>query len=227
MEERPGTDPDNRAQLLATEHSSVLASRGTTQSEVLTRINMFLTFASAGLVSLALVGQATDFAGDFAVYSIVILGVVTLVGALTQVRVTNVSMEDLMYVVAMNRLRASYLELEPTIAPFLMSSPHDDLAGVVRTYYFLGPSRGFSQIAGSSVVFIAAVNSAVIGLLAAAAASSSGAPTELRVIVGAALGIAYFAASFAWGASVYFRFWRAYTPQHPTPEHPAPHHGGH
>jgi len=155
----------------------------------------------------------------------VILGVVTLVGALTQVRVTNASREDLMHALAMNRLRSAYLELEPGIAPFLMSSPHDDLAGVAETYYFLGPSRGRSQIAGSSLVFILAVNSAVIGLLAAAAVSSSGAPSELRVIVGAVLGIAYFGASFVWGASVYFRFWRSYTPQHPNPQHwtPQPH----
>jgi len=152
------------------------------------------------------------------VYSIVIVGIVTLVGAPAQVRVTDVSMEDLMHVFAMNRLGAAYLDLEPGRAPFLRSLPHDDLACVAKSYYFLGPSRGLSQIAGSSVVFIAAVNAAVIGLLAAAAASSSGAPTELRVIVGAVLGIAQFAASFAWGASVYFRFWRSYTPQPPTPQ---------
>lgn len=220
MEERSG--PDSRAQLLATEHWSLLASRSTTQSEVLTRINMFLTFASAGLVSLALVGQATDFAGDFSVYSIVILSVVTLVGALTQVRVLNVSMEDLMYVLAMNRLRAAYVELEPSIAPFLMTSPHDDGAGVAQTYYFLGRERGISQVTGSSLVFISAVNSAATGLLCAAVASSSGATTGFRVVVGAVAAFAYFAASFAWGTTVYFRFWRSYTPQHPSPQHPTP-----
>jgi len=34
MDERPGTDPGNRAQLLATEHWSLLASQSTTQSGV-------------------------------------------------------------------------------------------------------------------------------------------------------------------------------------------------
>jgi hypothetical protein len=51
--------PSVRAQLLATEHWGLLASRSTTQSEVLTRISMFFTFTSTSVVSVALVGQAT------------------------------------------------------------------------------------------------------------------------------------------------------------------------
>ena len=112
--------PNVRAQLLATEHWSLLASRSTTQNEVLTRISMFLTLTSAGLVSLALVGQATDFSGAFPTFAIAVLGIVLLVGILTQLRVSNVGMEDLAYVLAMNRLRAAYAELDPGIAPYLM-----------------------------------------------------------------------------------------------------------
>ena len=82
--------PNVRAQLLATEHWSLLASRSTTQGEVLTRISMFLTLTSAGLVSLALVGQATDFSGAFPTFAIAVLGIVLLVGFLTQLRVSNV-----------------------------------------------------------------------------------------------------------------------------------------
>lgn len=40
-----------RAQILATEHWSLLASRSTTQSEVLTRIAIFLTLVAAGVCS--------------------------------------------------------------------------------------------------------------------------------------------------------------------------------
>ena len=52
-----------RAQMLATEHWSLLASRSTTQSEVLTRIAIFLTLVSAGLVTLGVLGNATGFSG--------------------------------------------------------------------------------------------------------------------------------------------------------------------
>lgn len=109
--------------MLATEHWSLLASRSTTQSEVLTRISMFLMFTSASLVSVALVGQATRFSDMFILLAVVVLGIDVLIGCLTQVRVLNVAIEDLMYVVAMNRLRAAYVDLDPGIAPYLMAGP--------------------------------------------------------------------------------------------------------
>lgn len=58
---------------------------------------MFLTLVSAALVSLALVGQATDFSDAFIGFAIGVLAFVTIVGMLTQMRVLNVGMEDLMY----------------------------------------------------------------------------------------------------------------------------------
>lgn len=116
---RPASDvpPAVRAQLLATEHWSLLASRSTTQGEVLTRISMFLYLVSAGLVSLALAGQATNFDEGFPGIALTLLGIILLVGVLTQVRVINVSLEDLAYVLAMNRLRGAYAELDPGVLP--------------------------------------------------------------------------------------------------------------
>jgi hypothetical protein len=61
---QPGTDgppPGVRAQLLATEHWSLLATRSTAQSELLSRITTFLMLVSASIVGLALMGQATRF----------------------------------------------------------------------------------------------------------------------------------------------------------------------
>ena len=62
-----------RAQMLATEHWSLLASRSTTQSEVLTRIAIFLTLVSAGLVTLGVLGNATEFRGWFGVAALGVL----------------------------------------------------------------------------------------------------------------------------------------------------------
>jgi hypothetical protein len=163
----PAASASVRAQLLATEHWSLLASRSTTQGEVLTRISMFLTLTSASLLSIALVGQATDFSDAFRVFAVVILGILCVIGVLTNVRVNNVGEEDLMYVLAMNRLRAAYLELDPGIAPHLMASAHDDMSGMEQTYFWLGPRSSLSQVAGSSMIFIAAVCAALLGLLAA------------------------------------------------------------
>ncbi|HYI34192.1 MAG TPA: hypothetical protein VEX88_12085 [Glaciibacter sp.] len=207
----------SRAQLLATEHWGLLASRSTAQSEVLTRISMFLTLVSAALVSLALVGQATDFSDAFVGWAIGVLVFVSIVGVLTQMRVLNVGMEDLMYVLAMNRLRAAYVDIDPGVRPYLMASPHDDEAGSGRTYYFLGNRSAFSQVGGSSMMFIMVVNSALVGLLVAAIAAILGGATALVSTIGALAGLAYFFFFLIRGARSYQNVWKSHKPVSPSP----------
>ena len=212
-----------RAQLLATEHWGLLASRSTAQSEVLTRISMFLTLTSAALVSLALVGQATGFSESFTVLALVLLGVVVLVGFLTQLRVFNVGMEDLMYVLAMNRLRGAYAELDPAIARYFMASRYDDLAGSVRTYYFFGGRGDFSQVAGSSMVFIAAVNASMFGLFVSVVCATLSLQFWLAVVLGAVGGLVWLASTLVSGGRKYSRVWATYRPEFPSPaEAPRP-----
>lgn len=207
-----------RAQILATEHWSLLASRSTTQSEVLSRISMFLTLVSAGLVSLALMGQATKFADPFPVFAIAVLAIVNLVGILTQIRVYNVALEDLMYVLAMNRLRGSYAQLDPGVVPSLMASRFDDARGMGQTYYFLEPKRGASHIAGSSMIFITAVNSALLGLLCAVIANLIGAGLVVAAVIGAVLMVAFFVFWAVRGQREFMEVWRHHEPLHPTPD---------
>jgi hypothetical protein len=212
----PDVPPAVRAQLLATEHWSLLASRGSTQGEVLTRISMFLTLVSAGLVSLALAGQATDFGEGFPVIALTLLGVILLVGVLTQVRVINVALEDLTFVLAMNRLRGAYAEIDPGIARYLMASRFDDMPGTRTTYYFLG-SRNWSQVLGSSMVFIITVNSTLLGLLLAGISLTVGWPGWLSVTVAVAGGIGFLAGSLFLGNSRYLDLWRHHTPRFASP----------
>jgi hypothetical protein len=136
-----GAAPSVRAQLLATEHWSLLATRSTTQSEVLSRITTFLMLVSASIVSLALIGQATRFDRRFITFALVLLGLVVMVGALTQMRLGNAAIEDLAHVVGMNRLRAAYVELDPGIERYLVTSAHDDDNGIWQTYnHLMGPN---------------------------------------------------------------------------------------
>jgi hypothetical protein len=202
------------AQLLATEHWSLLASRTTTQNEVLTRISMLLTLMSAALVSIALVGQATKFTGIFPAFADALLGLVVVVGILTQVRVTNVSMEDLMYVLAMNRLRAQYVRLAPEVARGLFASTHDDRDGVSHTYYFLG-RRNRTQVIGSSMMFTFVVNGALFGLFVGVLLATNGVDVATAWVVGTVCAAGYSGISLWLGARIYFRFWREYTPLNP------------
>ncbi|MET0932769.1 MAG: hypothetical protein ABWX56_03585 [Mycetocola sp.] len=208
--------PSIRAQLLATEHWSLLASRSTAQSEVLSRIAILLTLVSAGLVSLALVGQATDFSDAFIAFAIGVLAFIDIVGVLTQIRVINIGMEDLMYVVAMNRLRGAYVELDPGMERVLLASPHDDFIGVQQTYYFFSPKRNFGQVFGSTMAFIIIINSALLGLLAAAIVVVFTASTAVAVTIGLGAGIVYLVLNF-WSGNRQFRAALAnYRPEYPT-----------
>ncbi|MDY0910794.1 hypothetical protein [Microbacterium sp. CFBP9034] len=155
-----------RAQMLATEHWSLLASRSTTQSEVLTRIAIFLTLVSVGLFALGVMGNATQFRGWFGVAALGVLLLLVLLGLITTVRVLNTGTEDLAHVLAMNRLRGAYLDLDPGIERYLIMSAADDDAGMRRTYFPFA-NRDRSQVLGSSMLLIVVVEAAITGLFVA------------------------------------------------------------
>jgi hypothetical protein len=206
-----------RAQLLATEHWGLLASRSTAQGEVLTRISMFLTFTSASLVSVALVGQATGFSDAFVLLAVVVLFIDAAIGFLTQLRVMNVAYEDLMYVTAMNRLRAAYVDLDPGVAPYLMAAHHDDEAGSRQTYYFFSARGSLSQVAGSSMMFMTTANAALIAILAGLVLTLAGTGTAAALVTGTVCGAGFLAVSVARGGRRYRDVWRRHTPLSPTP----------
>ena len=208
--------PSVRAQLLATEHWSLLASRSTTQGEVLTRISIFLTLTSAGLVSLALAGQAMHFDGMFPVLAMIVLAIVLMVGVLTQIRVFNVGFEDLSYVLAMNRLRAAYAELDPGIVPYLMTSPFDDRAGSDRTYVMLGRRSGPGHFAGSSMMLMATFIAALVGLFIAGIAASLTVPAGIALIAGLVGGAIYLAVVLRMMQLRLARVWKGYEPRFPS-----------
>ena len=88
----------------------------------------------------------------------------------------------------------------------------------MQTYYFLGQRGAFSQIAGSSMVFIAAVNSTLIGLFVSSVCSVLSAPLPLTITLGIACGLAFFVVSMVTGQRRYLRVWQTYRPEFPTPQ---------
>lgn len=200
-----------RAQMLATEHWGLLAARGTAQSEVLSRITIFLTLVSAGLVTIGLLGQATAFRDWFAPGALGILAFLAVVGAMTQTRVFNVAEEDMMYVVAMNRLRVAYVDLDPGIERYFLASTTDDETAMQRTYSFLR-RRAFSHLMGSSAVLISVVNALVVGLLVGGTTVSAGLPVPGAVAIGIVTFAVMLIGSMAYGFWTYREAWRHYLP---------------
>lgn len=204
-----------RAQLLATEHWSLLASRSTTQSEVLTRIAIFLTLVSAGLVTLGFIGQASGFRGWFGIAALGVLLVLALLGLITMVRVFNTSDEDMMYVVAMNRLRAAYVGLDPGLERYLYASANDDERGIRTTYHFFY-ERGASPVLGSSMMLIAVVEAIVIGLFVGSATAALGALPAVAIVVGVVVAVAAVVLAMLWGFSIYRRAIASLRPVNPS-----------
>jgi hypothetical protein len=210
-----GISPAVRAQLLATEHWSLLSTRTMAQNEVLTRITTFLMLVSASIVSLALVEQVTRFDGRFITFALVLLGLLVIVGTLTQMRVRNQSIEDLAHVIGMNRLRAAYVELDPGLERFLVTSPHDDDAGMWQTYNHLMGTTARRQLLASSGAFIAFVNAALTGAFAGLAALALDAPGPVVGVVAAAAGLVFLVFSVVTGSRKFQRIMRPYVPLFP------------
>ena len=138
-----------RAQILATEHWSLLATRSMIWSEVMSRITIHLTIASASLVVLALFAQASGFDGAFQVMSIGLAAAVLVMGTLTQARVVNASIDDSSAILGMNRLRAGYLDIDPSLAPYFVTSAHDDQQGLMDTYLMGWPRSTSATSSGA------------------------------------------------------------------------------
>jgi hypothetical protein len=182
--------PAVRAQILATEHWGLLAVRSQTWSEVIGRITSQLMFTSASLLFLALAGQAMSYSDTFRLLAI-LLGLTLLVaGTLTSFRVHNASQEDYMYIKGMNRLRAAYVDIDPSLAPYFITGVTDDEPGISQTYAMGVTRRSASQVLASSAMFIIVVNTLVAAGLAAFVLWPMGGPVSA---VGATVvGVAHF-----------------------------------
>lgn len=188
----PGNSANNnsvRAQILATEHWSLLATRSMTWSEVMSRITIHLTIVSASLVVLALVAQMSGFGTPFRILSIGLTAAIFILGTLTGVRVKNASVDDSFMLQGMNRLRAAYVELDPDIKKYLVTSYYDDRQGIMQSY-LMGARRSLpSHIFASTTMYMQIVNSLTAGTLGAFITNTAGGGPVATALVGLLSGI--------------------------------------
>jgi hypothetical protein len=178
-----GSETALRAQILATEHWSLLATRSMTWNEIFSRTGIFLTVLSAAVVALSLVVQATGFGHSFRVFALLVLPIVLLVGLATYLRLIEADIEDAWLVVGMNRLRQAYLELAPDLDPYFVTSHHDDEVGVLQTYSFRR-HVGVSHLLSGSPVIVGVIDTVISGILAAIVCQAIGGAVELQIAVG-------------------------------------------
>jgi hypothetical protein len=131
----------NAAQILAAEHWSLLGTRSMSWQEAMSRAAVFLTVLSASIIAIALLADATGFGPETMTVALVLLPVVFLLGLLAYARLVQINIEEFQLVLAMNRLRRAYLELEPSLEPYFTTGFHDDGQGIAMTYMLDRPSR--------------------------------------------------------------------------------------
>jgi hypothetical protein len=172
-----------RAQILATEHWSLLATRSMTWNEIFSRASMFITVLSAAVVALALVAQATAFGAGFRLFALLVLPIVLLVGVATFLRLGDANTDDFGLVLGMNRLRHAYLELAPELEPYFVTGHTDDLAGLTQSYG-LGYHAGLGRVLAATPNLVALIDAVVFGVLVALIAQLLGSPDAAAVAIG-------------------------------------------
>jgi hypothetical protein len=204
-----------RAHILATEHWSLLATRSMTWTEVFSRTGTFLTVVSATVVALSFVAQGLGFDGELQGLALVILPVVLLLGIATFLRLVEADVEDAWLVLGMNRIRHAYLELDPDLEPYFITSAHDDTPGMLRTYAFRERVGVWHWLSGSPLI-VALIDAVITGALAALIARTANADAPAQITVGLLAGGITGAALVALGIRRAITLSRDYTPRFPT-----------
>jgi len=206
------------AQILATEHWSLLATRSLIWNEAMSRATVFLTVLSAGIIALALLADATGFGPQTTTLALVLLPVVLLLGIATYVRQVQINNEEFQLVLAMNRLRRAYLTIEPGLEPYFTTGHHDDERGLVATYMLDHPSRRWLLVhfVINTPTIVATVDAALAAAIAVLVLQAAEAATVALVAGGM---VAFLA---VWGGLMPLQRHTTDPLRHSTPRFPTP-----
>jgi len=185
-------------------------------TEAMSRASIFVAALSGAVVALALVAQTTDFGGGFVAFALVLLPVVYFLGVTTVARLGQVNLEDARWMQGMNRIRYAYLELEPELEPYFVTSRYDDQAGMLQSLIgetLASPAQPFLAVPG----VIAVVDSVVAGATVGIAGLGLGLGTAGCLVLGG-VGLAASVVAFAvWARRQIVRWGELIRPLFPTP----------
>jgi hypothetical protein len=153
--------------LLTTEHFTLQGARAATTSEGIGRSTLFIGAVSSTLVALGFIAQASRIGDTFYAFAFVTLPTLCLLGFFTFVRAVDISIEDLLYARAINRIRGRYLELAGEDARYFLLSGNDDIRGVLANMGNAEPSRW--QLLFTLASMLIALNCVIAGTTTALA----------------------------------------------------------
>lgn len=189
--ENSGVTDSLRVQILATEHWSLLATRGLGWNEIFARAGMFLTLLSAAIVSLALVAQATGFGVEFRRFALLLLPVVFFVGLVTYNRLNHANIVDVGLLMGMNRLRHAYMKIAPDLEQYFMTAHHDDAEGMLQSLGIDSKANAVQTLSGTAEL-VGIIDAVVAGVIAALIANTLGTTDIATLLIG--VGVAFLVA---------------------------------
>jgi hypothetical protein len=205
------------AQILATEHWSLLASRSLVWNEAMSRATVFLSVLSAATIALALLADATGFGPQTTTLALVLLPVVLLLGIAAHSRLVEINREEVELVLAMNRLRHAYLRIAPALEPYLSTGHHDDEQGLAASYLAGGRRlRRWGQFLVNTPTIVATVDAALAAAIVLLVVRAAEAATTVAVVAGAVAFLIVWAALFLLQRRALDPLRRS-TPRFPTP----------
>jgi hypothetical protein len=206
------------AQILGSEHWSLLAARSLVWNEAMSRATVFLTVLSASIIALALLADATGFGAQTTTLALVLLPVVFLLGIAAYARLVQINTEEFRLVLAMNRLRHAYLQIEPGLERYLTTGHHDDERGVIATYMLERPSRQWLWVhfLVNTPTIVATVDAALAATIVVLVLQVAEAPRAVAVAGGVVAFVAVWGVLFLLQLHT-LRPFRHLTPRFPTP----------
>ena len=175
-----------RAQILSTEHWSLLATRNLAWSESFSRASWFVTVVSATVVALALVADSTDFGLGFRFFALLLTPLLVVIGVATVIRLVQLNSEDVELVIGMNRLRRGYLDLAPELEGYFVTGHREDVAGIMQTYGARRTRIPATQYLSSIALLVSVIVAVLIGALAGLIIDSFDVGIGVTVVIGIA-----------------------------------------
>jgi hypothetical protein len=184
--------------LLTTEHYNLQMQRVATISESNGRASVFLGAVSAGLIALGFESTRGASPIGHMIFQVLVLTPLVFLGLVAFVRCLEIAIDDWEFVTRITRLRCTYDQLVPDLAP-LMSQAVADEGLVAMLSPRWQPFQKMLSVAGS----VAVITSVVVGGDAGVIVFGVSRLLYLAIAVGAAAG----ALALGWATWYQWRHW--------------------
>ena len=170
--------------LLTTEHYNLQMQRVATISESNGRASVFLGAVSAGLIALGFESTRNGSSMGSMVFRVLVLTPLVFLGLVAFIRCLEIAIDDWEFITRITRLRHSYNQLVPDLAPLMVQAVADE-GTVVMFSARWQPFQKMLSVAGSVAVITSVVLGGDIGVIVYGVTHSLAAAIGVGAVAGA------------------------------------------